>query len=300
MPQWRKLHVKAVESWDINAMPDDFHRLLWVMLPLGLCREGRGIDNPAWIKAKIMPLRLDVTAEMIEAAMDWYAGHDMIERYEVDGRRFFWVRTFRHYQGNTSKEAASPYPAPPPTPEQPLEDDAPTPDLLQTYSRPTPDQRASRSGTDADAEAEEMQMHGAASAASPQAHHHSPDGDIQNHALAEVMEAWENVNPRRQVTALDAERLGDLCDDYGPQEVLVGIRACNEYGKPHLAYLSKVLRNRANPNARARASPPGNGQGDEYDLTKQWWYDRTTEKWARGDEAIGTRDGPPPPPEKWD
>ena len=44
MPTWRKLHVKATESLDINDMPDDFHRLLWVMLPLGLDREGRGLD----------------------------------------------------------------------------------------------------------------------------------------------------------------------------------------------------------------------------------------------------------------
>ncbi len=34
MPQWRKLHVKATESLDIHEMPDDFTRLLWVMLDI--------------------------------------------------------------------------------------------------------------------------------------------------------------------------------------------------------------------------------------------------------------------------
>lgn len=113
MPQWRKLHVKATESLDINDMPDDFTRLLWIMLPLGLDREGRGLDNPAWVKAKIMPLRLDVTPQIVEEAMSWYARRGMIKRYEVDGRRYFYVPTFVKYQGNTEREAESNFPPPP-------------------------------------------------------------------------------------------------------------------------------------------------------------------------------------------
>ena len=112
MPKYRKLHVKTVESMDMNDMPDDFHRLLWIMLPLGLCREGRGIDNPSWIRAKIMPLRTDVTDEMIQYAMSWYANRGMITRYDVNGRDYFYIASFRKYQGNTTKEAESDYPSP--------------------------------------------------------------------------------------------------------------------------------------------------------------------------------------------
>lgn len=36
MPQWRKLHTKSLDSLDINDMPDDFCRVLWLMLPLAL------------------------------------------------------------------------------------------------------------------------------------------------------------------------------------------------------------------------------------------------------------------------
>ena len=32
MPQWRKLHVRTIDSVDVNDMPDDFTRLLWVLL----------------------------------------------------------------------------------------------------------------------------------------------------------------------------------------------------------------------------------------------------------------------------
>lgn len=111
MPKYRKLHVRSTESWDINDMPDDFTRLLWLMLPLGLCREGRGVDNTSWIKSKIMPLRTDVTDEMIEAAMIWYTDRGMIIRYQVEKRDYFYLPKFHNYQGNTTKEAESIYPA---------------------------------------------------------------------------------------------------------------------------------------------------------------------------------------------
>ena len=113
MPQWRKLHTKTTESPDVNEMPDDFHRLLWVLLPLGLDSEGRGMDNPAWVRSKLMPIREDVSLEMVGAAMDWFAERGMIERYQVAGRAYFWAPTFREYQGECKKEAASEFPGPP-------------------------------------------------------------------------------------------------------------------------------------------------------------------------------------------
>jgi len=112
MPKYRKLYVKTTESLDINDMPNDTYRLLWVLLPLGLCREGRGIDNQAWIKAKIMPLRQDITEEAIGEMMDWFTDRKMIVRYEVKSRRYFYIPTFHDYQGNTTREAESNYPSP--------------------------------------------------------------------------------------------------------------------------------------------------------------------------------------------
>jgi len=126
-------------------MPDDFHRLLWVMLPLGLDCEGRGLDNPGWIKAKIMPLRLDVTPEMIESAMIWFATRGMIERYTVDKRTYFWVPSFARYQGNTTKEADSEYPPPP---------SVAAPEPVAPNSGPAPDLLPPNSGTDSDADSD--------------------------------------------------------------------------------------------------------------------------------------------------
>lgn len=146
MPQWRKLHTKVTESVDVNDMPDDFHRLLWLMLPLIVCRDGRGIDNPAWVKAKAMPLRDDVKSEIVEKAMAWYARRGMILRYRVDGRGYFQIVKFAEYQGPTTREAESNYPGP--------EQGEPTPDLLTSNSGVGHEQVTSKSCSDSDSDAD--------------------------------------------------------------------------------------------------------------------------------------------------
>jgi len=145
MPTWRKLYTKTVDSLDLADMPDDFTRLLWVLLPLQLDRCGRGIDNPAWVKSKIFPMRLDVGPEEVAEAMDWYEGRGMIERYGKNGRRYFWIPTWHKYQGTTAREGGSEIPAPdsyvdPAAPDEPV----------KTNSRPTHDQLTTNSSTDVD------------------------------------------------------------------------------------------------------------------------------------------------------
>ena len=137
MPRYRKLHTKTLESLDINDMPDDFTRLLWVLLPLVLCREGRGIDSAHWLKSKLFPLREDVTPGQVGEALNWYMQRGMVVPYTVDGRDYFYLPSFHKYQGNTTKEAESDYPPPP--------------ELVQTSSRVSPEEVESKSTTEADA-----------------------------------------------------------------------------------------------------------------------------------------------------
>ena len=132
MPLWRKLYVKIVDSPDVNDMPDDFTRLLWVILPLQLDRRGRGLDNSAWVRSKCFPLREDVTVAMVDAALEWYAERRMIERYEDNGRRLFWLPKWHKYQGKCDREAESDRAAP----SSYEGDDAPPPEL-PPYSGPT-------------------------------------------------------------------------------------------------------------------------------------------------------------------
>ena len=132
MPQYRKLYLKTTESLDINEMPDDFTRLLWLLLPLITCREGRGMDNPAWVKSKAMPLREDVTQEEVEKALHWYARRGMIVQYKVGGRKYFEIVNWARYQGDTQREAESNYPGQDQADSD--IDSRPTPDKLLTNS----------------------------------------------------------------------------------------------------------------------------------------------------------------------
>ena len=131
MPRYRKLHTSTIDSLDIDAMPDDFHRLTWVLLPLILCRDGRGMYYPTWLRSKLYPLRSDVTDSMVTNVFAWYERRGMIVSYEVDGRRYFYIPTWQKFQGITTKESESPYP-------EPLQSSArQAPDLLQTNSIPS-------------------------------------------------------------------------------------------------------------------------------------------------------------------
>ena len=112
MTKYRKLATKTTESLTVNEMPSDFYRYLWLMLPLIVCREGRGLYNAAWVKAKALPLRLDITPDDVQQAMEWYVNAGILIRYEVEGRGYFLITNWHKYQGNTEKEAVSIYPSP--------------------------------------------------------------------------------------------------------------------------------------------------------------------------------------------
>ena len=191
MPRYRKLYVKTTESLDINDMPDDFTRLMWVLMPLGLCQEGRGIDNAAWIKSKLFPLRIDVTQEMISTAMDWYEQRGMVRRYQINGRPYFCVPTFRTYQGDTSREADTNYPPPP---EESAPHSRPTHDPLTTNSSSYTDANAN-TDPDANTDAE------ASSADAPS----SPGPTPAELVFLEQIGAFEDEQDRKDVLAMEVQ-----------------------------------------------------------------------------------------------
>lgn len=165
MPQYRKLHVSTIDSLDVADMPDDFTRLTWLLLPLIVCSEGRGVDIPHWLMSKLYPLRTDVSPDMVAAAMDWFTQRGMVNRYEANGRPYFYLVNFAKYQGDTRREADSPYPPPPADPEplmtykteptdMPEQPDLAAVDLLTTNSRVGHELVATNSRSDADAYAD--------------------------------------------------------------------------------------------------------------------------------------------------
>jgi hypothetical protein len=114
MPKYRQLHVKILDSQDVNDMPNDLTRLTWVLLPLIMDQKGRAPDNASWIRSKLFPFRKDVKDHQIEKALAWFAqpGRDMILRYTVQGRNFIQIVNWKTYQTGTEREANSSIPDP--------------------------------------------------------------------------------------------------------------------------------------------------------------------------------------------
>ena len=226
MPTWRKLHTKIIESIDVNDMPDDFTRLLWVFLPTQLCREGRGVDNPSWVRARVFPLREDVTIEMIGAAMDWYEQRGMIARYQVSGRSYFCVPTFRRYQGNTLRESASEYPAPP--------------DECAHNARPTHEQCMTNSRTDVDADVDV-----------------DVDVDAKRPPVAAAILLWEAA-AGRLISPVEAREILADVETYPEDQIEYAIREAARQNVLRWAYVQGILRGgcKGLGRDRARASPP--------------------------------------------
>jgi hypothetical protein len=109
-PKYRKLHAKTLDSFDFNEMPDDFTRVCWLLLPLIVDSEGRGINSAAWIRSKMFPLRPDILLEQIQDAFSWFNNRKMIIIYEVEGRSYFYIPKWKTYQSGTEKEAKSALP----------------------------------------------------------------------------------------------------------------------------------------------------------------------------------------------
>ena len=126
MPKYRQLHTKIIDSFDFNEMPDDFTRVVWLLLPVILDSEGRGIGSMAWVKSKMFPLREDINNEQLQSSFQWLVERGMVIFYEVGNYSYFYVPTFKTYQSGTHKEAKSVLPAPP--------------DLLQSNSGVAPAQ----------------------------------------------------------------------------------------------------------------------------------------------------------------
>jgi len=113
MPKYRKTWTKTLDSFDFNEMPDDFCRVVWLLLPLILDSEGRGIDLPAWVRSRMFPLRRVVDEADIKRAFDFFESRKMIVRYKVDGRSYFYSVNWTSYQSGTEKESPSLLPPPP-------------------------------------------------------------------------------------------------------------------------------------------------------------------------------------------
>lgn len=291
-PKWRKLHTKALESLDIHEMPNDFTRLFWLLLPLVCDREGRGLDSASWLKSKVFPIRDDVTLEQIGTAFQWFFDRGMVECYEVRGRSYFYLPTFKTYQGDTSKEAESEYP-PPPVPVGEFVDISQ--ELVESKSgvgqELVPPKSASDADADADAdpdtkadsEADSILICDAADAAPPPPAP-EPVAKPAPIPLTEGLTAFLALfNAKRFANRTQAGKVAQLEIDYGVDKLMEAGRWAATRGLG-LGQAVPAVAGALPKWGQPRASPGGNGKNEPkgWAAIREWDHQRAQEGGQHG------------------
>src|SRR5689334_20250919 len=110
MSRIRSVHPSICESETMARVSAEAERS-FVRLWTYCDDEGRCSDNPKLLKAALLPLHDEVTVEGIEAHLEELKREGLIERYEVDGRRYIVVTSWHEFQ-HPQRAQKSKLPAP--------------------------------------------------------------------------------------------------------------------------------------------------------------------------------------------
>ena len=249
-PKYRNIHTKIIDSFDFNAMPDDFTRVVWMLLIVVVDSEGRGIDNPAWLRSKLFPMRTDVELDQINNSFDWLSERKMIIRYEANNLSYFYIPSFKTHQRGLEKEAASLFP--------------PCPDQLQTNSGVTLDLGKSKSRSESESESET----------------NTDSYSDTNTKAAQVPELSKIIKFYESEIGLVTKTISDkiisyLDDKTNPQWILDAIRIAVEHNARNWAYIEAILK---------RWIAQGN-QGDMRNSKSENQSLKNIEKWLEKQDA---------------
>ena len=91
MPRIRSVHPEICEDDrlpDVSAYAERTFVRLWTHLD----DEGRAVDHARLLKAKLYPLHDSMTAERVEKDLCELAQAGLLQRYEVDGKRYLCTK----------------------------------------------------------------------------------------------------------------------------------------------------------------------------------------------------------------
>lgn len=100
-------------SQKFSLLPDDTHRLFFVLLLLDLDNIGRGIGDPFYLKGKIYDRRPEITPDTIETMLKTLEDVGLIIWYEVEGSKYIQDPVHDQHNkcvGNMKKSSEYPQP----------------------------------------------------------------------------------------------------------------------------------------------------------------------------------------------
>lgn len=112
MAEGRFVSKSVATDWDLNRVSFEADYLFTRCVP-HLDRDGRMTGHPGEVKAIAVPLREEMTADVVDACLGELAEAGLVLWYEVDGKAVLWFRGFeKHQKGlRADREAASKLPS---------------------------------------------------------------------------------------------------------------------------------------------------------------------------------------------
>lgn len=141
MPDGRFLSKSVANDWALNQVSLEADYLFARCVP-HLDREGRMAGTPQEVKGTAVPLRDEMTVEVVEKCLGELSAAGLVQWYSVDSRPLLQFPGFHKHQKGLRKEreAASRFPSPQTQGATPLTS------LLRIYSGSTPEPLRSHSG----------------------------------------------------------------------------------------------------------------------------------------------------------
>ena len=111
MAEGRFLSKSIARDWELNHVSLEADYLFTRCVP-HLDREGRVTGHPGELKAMVVPVREEMTVEVIDRCLAELADAELVLWYEVDGRPALWFKGFVGNQKNArlEREAVSKLP----------------------------------------------------------------------------------------------------------------------------------------------------------------------------------------------
>ena len=218
----RDLKPDFFRNDDLTKLPA-YARLLYQGLWLRADKKGRQKDIAELIKSDIFPYE----KVPVERLLGLLADAGFITRYEVDGRRYLWVRTFRKHQHPHPKEPDSVIP--------PAPDDT-GPDNVEAVAEPLP-------------------VHGGAVASQPipsipsntlttSTPTTNPDAPPGGDAVVPVVRAFER-SFGRLLSPTEIESIRHLDGEHPRERIDYALREASDLNKRSVRYVQSICENQA-------------------------------------------------------
>lgn len=249
MARGRMINSAICMDKRVNELSDDTSRLAFTWLITFADCEGRTHGDPALLCSTLFPRRRDIDNERMETYIRQWADLGLVIWYEAEDDLWIEFPAFEKNQPGLRKEREPKSTIPSPSNGKILA--GCLPDVIQQSDGVEPENIPHKLSEQKLSEEKRSETPRGDDPLSS-----SGDSIPTDDPVAKVFQSWSDINPRRQITPLDADMLKGMIADHGAPEVVTAIAKANAQGKPYLAYVQGILKNNGQRGSPGKAGQP--------------------------------------------